>query len=298
MTVMTVRPLPQGNVHSAIRSILVPLAGQPEDRRCLKAAGALAQRSGAHVSALYVLPDPLDQLTTLSQADIPIPDSVLAHQAKLNDEQRRAVEGDFAAWRAETGLAAAEALDGSASLHIAVGGRAEVITGQALLSDLVICALPGHAHPARFASIAHAVFEAGRPVLALPMQAPVPAFAPQQRAALAWNGTVEAARALTASLPLLGDCAELVVLSVDDGKPRNTLDPVLTYLRRHGIAATGRHLPNDGEPGAALHRAAHEAGARMLVMGVFGHSLARELVFGGVTDFMLKNATIPLLLAH
>jgi nucleotide-binding universal stress UspA family protein len=33
-------------------------------------------------------------------------------------------------------------------------------------------------------------------------------------------------------------------------------------------------------------------------MGAFGHSVTRELVFGGVTDFMLKNATLPLLLAH
>ena len=298
MTMMALRPLPQGDINAAgIRNILVPLAGQPEDQRCLKAAGALAARTGAHVSALYVLPDPLDQITALCQCDIPVPQSVLAHQAQFNDEQRRAIEGEFAAWRSSAGLAA-ESRDASASLQVVAGNRAEIITGQALLSDLVICALPGHAHPGRFDAIAYAVFAAGRPVLALPMQAPVPAFAPQQRAALAWNGTVEAARALSASLPLLGDCVELVVLSIDDGKPRNALDPVLTYLRRHGIAATARNLPKDGEPGAALHRAAHEAGARMLIMGTFGHSFARELVFGGVTDFMLKNATIPLLLAH
>jgi len=276
----------------------VPLAGQPEDRRCLKAAGALAARAGAHVSALYVLPDPLAQLTALTQADVPIPETVLAHQARFNDEKRRAVENEFAAWRQEAGLAAGEGPDGSASLEIARGSREKVVSAEALLADLVICALPGHAHPGRFDSIACAVFKAGRPVLALPMQAPVPAFAPQQVAALAWNGKLEAARALTAALALLGDCAELVVLSVDDGQAPDRLEPVLTYLRRHGVAASARHLPSKGDAGATLHRAAHEVGARLLVMGAFGHSLTRELVFGGVTDFMLKNATLPLLLAH
>src|SRR6185312_14417337 len=110
MTMIDTRPVPAAlSNHAGIRSILVPLAGQPEDRRCLKTAAALASRTGSHVQALYVIPDPLSQLTALSQSDIPIPDSVLMHQARLNDAQRRAIESDFAAWREEAGLAAADA---------------------------------------------------------------------------------------------------------------------------------------------------------------------------------------------
>jgi len=292
MTMIDTRPVPAAlSNHAGIRSILVPLAGQPEDRRCLKAAGALAQRTGAHVAALYALPDPLAQLTALSRADIQIPDSVLAHQAARNEEVRLGVERAFSAWRDECGLGA------SASLCLVEDGRENAVTEAALLADLIISALPGHAHPGRFDSIACAVFKAGRPALAVPMQAPVPAFAPHQRAALAWNGTPAAAHALTAALPLLADCAELVVLSVDGDEARS-LDPVLTYLRRHDISATGQHLAHSSNTAATLHRAANESGARMLVMGAFGHGLTRELVCGGVTDFMLKDATIPLLLAR
>jgi nucleotide-binding universal stress UspA family protein len=35
-----------------------------------------------------------------------------------------------------------------------------------------------------------------------------------------------------------------------------------------------------------------------MVMGAFGHSRLRELVFGGVTRTMLREVRVPLLLAH
>jgi nucleotide-binding universal stress UspA family protein len=47
-----------------------------------------------------------------------------------------------------------------------------------------------------------------------------------------------------------------------------------------------------------LRRHASEIGAAMIVMGAYGHSHARERIFGGVTRSMLEQTHRPLFLAH
>ena len=48
----------------------------------------------------------------------------------------------------------------------------------------------------------------------------------------------------------------------------------------------------------ALQEAIGTLAADWVVMGAFGHSRWRELVFGGVTRAMLRDTRVPLLLAH
>ena len=40
------------------------------------------------------------------------------------------------------------------------------------------------------------------------------------------------------------------------------------------------------------------AGADMLVMGGYGHSRMREVIFGGFTRRVLAGADLPILMAH
>jgi nucleotide-binding universal stress UspA family protein len=53
-----------------------------------------------------------------------------------------------------------------------------------------------------------------------------------------------------------------------------------------------------GDIAAQLLQNAHESNADLLVMGGYGHSRLREAVLGGVTRSMLRQADIPVLLAH
>jgi nucleotide-binding universal stress UspA family protein len=39
-------------------------------------------------------------------------------------------------------------------------------------------------------------------------------------------------------------------------------------------------------------------GSDMLVMGAWGHTRLRELVFGGVTRHILRHMTVPVLMSH
>lgn len=71
------------------------------------------------------------------------------------------------------------------------------------------------------------------------------------------------------------------------------------HLVRHGLPASAEDILNP-ELGAAdilLNRAA-DAGADLLVAGGYGHSRARETIFGGVTRSLLRQLTLPLLIPH
>jgi nucleotide-binding universal stress UspA family protein len=70
------------------------------------------------------------------------------------------------------------------------------------------------------------------------------------------------------------------------------------YLEWRGIVCERRSIVAEDAVGAALLRAASDAGADLLVMGGYGRSRLRELVLGGVTRHVLTHAQLPVLLAH
>jgi nucleotide-binding universal stress UspA family protein len=70
------------------------------------------------------------------------------------------------------------------------------------------------------------------------------------------------------------------------------------YLAAHGISATVSAVSAKDDAAKAILAAATKAGANLLVMGAYGHSRVRELVFGGVTKHMLQETTVPTLMVH
>ena len=53
-----------------------------------------------------------------------------------------------------------------------------------------------------------------------------------------------------------------------------------------------------GKPQHAIPEFVVSEGIDLLVMGAYGHSRARERVFGGVTRTMLESMTLPVLMSH
>ena len=76
--------------------------------------------------------------------------------------------------------------------------------------------------------------------------------------------------------------------------------PIWPRISRATVSLTTVHrLPREGqEVGEVLRRAAIDLDADLIVMGGYGHSRLRERFFGGATTFMMKQATIPVLMAH
>ncbi len=171
---------------------------------------------------------------------------------------------------------------------------------QALLADLVLMhpSSGGQAEtPVGFA--ASVAIESGRPVLLLPTQPPADVG---RRILVAWKPAADAMHALTAALPWLR-VAERVHLVVEapDGAAADTADApsIDDYLTAHGIAYTKcMPLPRQRDVAPALQSLARETDADLVVMGCYGHSRAREWILGGTTRAMLRDPTLPVLLAH
>jgi nucleotide-binding universal stress UspA family protein len=117
--------------------------------------------------------------------------------------------------------------------------------------------------------------------------------------AIAWDGTLGAARAAGAALPLLSRAETVTILTADMVKAGTKPSALADYLAEHGISArTWAFLPEEGALGERLLGEAVAAGADMLVMGAYGHSRLREMVLGGVTQSVTAKATIPVFMAH
>ncbi|MFI4935897.1 MAG: universal stress protein [Caulobacterales bacterium] len=123
-------------------------------------------------------------------------------------------------------------------------------------------------------------------------------------AAVAWDGSFEAGRAVRAALPLLKDASEVAILqdsqTLDTG-PNTRADPqrLVDYLTRHGVAVATTITVKGRKAGPALLHAAESFGAAVMVAGAYGHARWAEAVFGGVTRDLLKAAKGPhLFIAH
>lgn len=137
----------------------------------------------------------------------------------------------------------------------------------------------------------------GKPVLVLPA---VGTYSlPGRRVLIAWNGQREAARAVADALPFLDSADSVAVVAVGPLPKQATLDEFRAYLSCRGITPQVEHVPaTDLDAGNLLLSRAADLGADLLVMGAYGHSRLREVVFGGVTRNMLRHMTLPVLLSY
>lgn len=145
-----------------------------------------------------------------------------------------------------------------------------------------------------------ALFESGRPVIVVPQGRPT---FHASRIVIAWDGSAAAARATADALPFLRAAEAVEIVSVIGEKDLSTSVPgadLAPHLIRHGVNASVRivTLPKNGHVAEAIQNAASEFGAGLVVCGGYRHSRLREWLLGGVTQSLLKNARLPLLMCH
>lgn len=178
------------------------------------------------------------------------------------------------------------------------GQFAATLRRHSTLADLIVVSreLDDFPLPDMEAVAADVIVRSGKPVLAVPEH--------HERldlsvALVAWDGSLAAAAALTAAVPLLRLAERVVIVEVDGKSHETPGEDVATYLSRHGVHARveGVQALDAGIARTILDVAArHDAG--YIVMGGFGHSRMREVLFGGVTREMMSSSPRPLFLAH
>ena len=101
---------------------------------------------------------------------------------------------------------------------------------------------------------------------------------------------------------LFEQVARISVLTVVDEKPlkhNDIAERLADGLRKRGIAAEGFSIAaEDCAIGTSLQEHALERGARLLVMGGYGHSRVRDFVLGGATKDVLRDLQLPVLVSH
>ncbi|MBE9552893.1 MAG: universal stress protein, partial [Proteobacteria bacterium] len=117
---------------------------------------------------------------------------------------------------------------------------------------------------------------------------------------VAWNGSREAARAVSDAMPILEAADSIEVFAVE---PRGIGDipgaDIAQHLARHGLKTDAAKTAGlDIEVGDVLLNQVADGGADLIVMGAYGHSRMRELVLGGATRHILGHMTVPVLLSH
>ncbi len=119
-------------------------------------------------------------------------------------------------------------------------------------------------------------------------------------ALVAWNGSFEAGNALRAAVPLLKMASDVHILTVEEDKDHDLPQLAASeYLAYHGIKSEIHSPPPSKAPvDATLLFEAKNVNAEYLVMGAYGHSRAREFLFGGVTRNLFKDSPIPLVVSH
>lgn len=147
-----------------------------------------------------------------------------------------------------------------------------------------------------------ALFESGRPVLLLPAgRTPFPDVS---HVMIAWDASVEAAKAVRDAIGLMQRARNVTAVLVDpipsfEGHGPEPGADLAVYLGRHGVEVEVVRLPREGKDvSEVLQRAASDLGADLLVMGGFGHSRLRQRIFGGTTMSTLKDTGVATLMSH
>ncbi|WP_198118820.1 universal stress protein [Massilia rhizosphaerae] len=147
----------------------------------------------------------------------------------------------------------------------------------------------------------YVILNSARPVLVVPRTDPAPAANPD--VLVAWDGSKEASRAVSAAVPLLRHAGTVTVAALTGpdlaaAEVQSQQADLQQFLGRHGIAPRMLVRDPQQDAGHALLDLAAELGCGVLVMGCYGHGKMRELCLGGASRTVLADARIPVLLAH
>ena len=265
-----------------IRNILVPTAERPECALALDKACGLAVKLGANLTGCHITPHP-------------------GADNRLARSKAKAAKALFEKFAQNHNLPMVARPRGGneASAHwVEMPGTPEhVMPIVGRTADLIMVSRP-RAAGSRLAHafLSESVISTGRPVLVVPQRRH---FRITGHMAVAWDRSSEAARAVKLALPLMKLAGDVTFFEVSgDLQHGPTARDMVGYLAWHGVKARAKVLKGAGVPEHQLITAINDSNAHMVIMGAYSHSRLREVIFGGVTRFMLYEARLPVFVVH
>lgn len=288
-----------------MKTILVPIGGGGSDATVLDAALAVASALSAHLELLHVRVPPGDAARYTPHIDFARGSAIRHTMLELEADAARALT---AARRHISDFCAKSKIEMNEAPHPSrrVTARWREEDGEGLTQllfharhhNLTVMSRPNRTDGLPQDRLERLLMESGRPLLITPASTHAPLL---DHVVVCWKETADAARAVTAAMPLL-TCARnvsVVAVAEDDNDVALALNDVANQMGWHGIVPEVEVLDAERRPAAeVLLEFAYDRGAGLMVMGGYGHSHTRQMIFGGCTQAIIAQADIAVLMAH
>lgn len=284
------------------RKLMVVVGSPGASGPAVDAALTVARKFDSHVEALHVRADPRQAIPYMGEgmSGAMVEDILRVAEKEAAD---RAAKGR-ALFDEKCRAAGVEIVEGapasgkvSARWYEVTGREEEMVARHGRVADLIVAARKSEsAEIPSTAVLEAALLETGRALLLAP---PTPPAEIGGTAAIAWLGSVEAARAVGAALPFLSRAKEVHVIAWGEQESSSSAQELQNYLALHDIESRLSTMESMGaDVGEPLIAECKGVGADLLVMGGYTRSRLRQMILGGTTNHILHHAAIPVLMAH
>ena len=288
-----------------IKTILVPASGSATDDRVFSTALSIARPMNAHLEFFHVRLTACEAAVRSRHLEFcsdPAINDALHDLERDQGTSSRTVVDHVKAFCSANGVAFGTAprvtRAVTAELTEETDQAESRILAHARHSDLLVLGRPAHTDLIQYDLIERLLLGSGRPLVIASDSLPVQTSG---TVVVAWQETPAAARAVSASLPLLQHAKRVVLLNVAEpgNDTSNDLDLVAKQLSWHGVLADTRYLSSESKSlSEALLQTAAELDPELLVVGGYSHWPLHETFFGGVTITLLNHAKTPIFMMH
>lgn len=282
-----------------IRSILFPVGDGAPVESAREFAFWLARAENAHILALAVLDMKALEIPVLGTPDGFMPTIVTApiqETQTLLDEMTAAAREHLDRFAAECSRRGT-----GCTVEVRTGLPGELLAREAIAHDLVVMSRSGYSRTAVSQVpveplVSQVIRGSIRPVLVAGKH--FPSSGRIQNILVAFDGSSHASRALTIAAAIGGRpgvrCS-LATVADSDEEGREVLTPAEAYLFHHGLNPE-RQITLGSKPSEAICNLVDTTRADLLIMGAYGHSPIRELLFGSTTEHVLRKCECTVML--
>ena len=286
-----------------MRSIALAIADTKECEAALNAAFKLGRSQGADIVGYHVMPSK-EMTLQLNRGEL-WSGSAMAFPIWTG--------GDEAIKKAE--IKAQSLFERVASMHnyplsdkhgnpekphaiykVREGAPEKIFTSVGPLHDLIVVSRPSkRGGVTAYAIMVSALLDASTPVLLLPQEK---VKVSGERVIIAWNGGQAESVLIhqTLSLLQLASKVTLVTVGKQTGKGPSAND-MTKYLSSHGIKASTLTVKGNNA-GKTIDEVVQNEKAGLLFCGAYSRGRMREIILGGVTEYLINRSNIPVIMLH
>lgn len=283
-----------------IRKIVIPVRGDGKGDNVFAHAACLAKRYKAHVLVTHCRPRAEDLMPYGVVIPSALKNLVLEQSEGVADQLETSMRGELAVLAEKLGIMQSDGYvenQASTSWLEEQGRQVDVIKRHGRVADLVCVAKPDVSRNLGSNTLKAALFNTGRPVMMCP-----PKETPPENlcdvVGIAWNGSIQASRAVACATGILEQASKVVVFSSGVEVTGASASSLAEYLEARGVNVHVERFDNTGHVGAELLERSNSANVDTLLMGAYSNSHETETILGGTSQYIVDNADFPIILVH